>query len=44
MTRITRTYPWLARARPLVALLPLALALLLTACGGGSGSSGGSGY
>lgn len=43
MTRITRAYPWLVRARPLVALLPLALALLLTACGG-SGSSGGSGY
>jgi len=41
MTTIRHVQRWLGRARPLAALLPLALALLLAACSNGGGSSGG---
>lgn len=45
-TKAACWYAWYHRARPLLALLPLAVALILTACnsGGSSGSSGGYKY
>ena len=43
-TIVRRMQLWIERARPLAALLPLALALLLAACNSGGGSSGGAKY
>ena len=45
MGKTARFYTWYHRARPLAALLPLAVALLLAACNSaGGGSSGGYKY